>query len=123
MSTRRIALADVADAGRRCAAMFYVITAVLLWFVVPPLWRRWARWSTMTPAERSFTIRFATFGAVLAVVCAVAMLYLPHKERILLVLPLFAVGATLAKWRHNSRERLRRQAQEESSFGRARRIN
>jgi hypothetical protein len=103
--------------------MIYVIAAVLLWLIVPRLWRQWSNWKQMSAAERSFAIRFAAFSAVLTVILVIAMLYLPHKERALLILPLFAIGASLAKWRHSSRERLRREAEEATSFERARRIN
>lgn len=123
MSTRRIALADLRARGRPCTAMLYVLVAIAAWLIVPQLWKRWSNWKSMSPAERSFAIRFAAFSGVLTIVLVIAMLYLPHKERALLILPLFAIGATLAKWRHASRERLRREAAEATHFERARRIN
>lgn len=103
--------------------MFYVLTALALWLFLPRLVRKYLAWKKQTPAERSTAIRFASFSVVLTVIVVIAMLYLPHKERALAILPVFVLGATLARWWQNARERLRRQAEQDANFAQARRIN
>lgn len=103
--------------------MLYVAAIVALFLLLPRLFRRWMMWRRQSPAERSFAIRFAVFMAVLAVILVVTVLHLPPLPAAMLLLPIFVTGLTLATWWQSSRERLRRRAEEEASFQRARRIN
>lgn len=103
--------------------MFYFIAAVGLWLLLPRLVRRMKAWKNQSEAERSFMIRFTIFSWVLAFIFVGAILFLPNKGRVLMLVPIFLAGTTLARWWTNSRERLRRKAEMDTNFGRARRIN
>ncbi len=103
--------------------MFYFLAAVALWLIVPRLLRKFAAWKNQSEAERSFTVRFTAFSWMLAFAFVVAILFLPTKGRVLMLVPVFLAGMSLAKWWQNSRARLRRDAAATSNFERARRIN
>jgi Flp pilus assembly protein TadB len=103
--------------------MFYVLTAVALWLLLPRLLRKFAAWKNQSEAERSLTIRLTAFSWLLAFVFVVAIVFLPNKGRIIMLVPVFIAGTTLARWWQSSRERLRRQAEQEAGFAQARRIN
>ena len=103
--------------------MFYLLAAAALWLILPRLWRRRAAWKSQSEAERSFAVRFTIFSWLLAFIFVAAILFLPNKGRVLLLVPVFLVGMSLAKWWQHTRERLRRDAAATSSFERARRIN
>ncbi|MGB8170032.1 MAG: hypothetical protein WCF18_21190 [Chthoniobacteraceae bacterium] len=103
--------------------MIYVFAAVGLYLLARRLVPRWVAWNQRSPAERSFAVRFTIFSWLLAFIFIVAILFLPNKGRILMLVPVFIAGMSLARWWQNSRERLRREAQAETDFARARRIN
>ena len=103
--------------------MFYVLAAVALWLILPRLWRRRRAWKNQSEAERSFAVRFTIFSWLLAFIFVVAILFLPNKGRVLMLVPVFLAGMTLARWWQGSRARLRREAAATSNFERARRIN
>jgi Flp pilus assembly protein TadB len=68
-------------------------------------------------------MRFAIFTSLLAFIFLVAAVHLPPAGGLLLMIPIFLAATTLAKWWQSSRQRLRRAADAESNFERARRIN
>jgi|GEM_PF-4958626 len=104
--------------------MGFLFAIALLWFFLPRLMRLYMGWKAQSAAERSFAMRFTIFSWVLAFVFLAAFFFLPQaRYRLLLAVPIFLVGATLAKWWQTSRERLRRQAEVDENFARARRIN
>lgn len=87
------------------------------------VWPQIAKFRAGSPAERAFTVRFTAFTWLIAFLFAAAFIFLPNKGRILMMLPIFLVAVSLAKWWKNSRARLRREAQLDTNFGRARRVN
>jgi Na+/H+ antiporter NhaD/arsenite permease-like protein len=97
--------------------------AALLWLFLPSLLRRMKAWKSQSEEERSVAIRFTIFSWVLAFIFVTAALFLPNKGRVILLLPLFLIGATLARWWQNTRDRIRRKNAMDTNFGRARRIN
>ena len=103
--------------------MVYVFAAVGFFLLARRLVPRWTAWRKRSEAERSFAVRFTIFSWLLAFVFVLAILLLPNKGRVLMLVPVFLVGMTLAKWWQNTRERLRREAAATSDFERARRIN
>lgn len=103
--------------------MLYVIAAVGLYLLAKRLVPRWTAWKSRSPAERSFALRFTIFSWLMAFIFIVAILFLPNKGRVLMLIPVFLTGMSLAKWWQHTRERLRRDAEAASSFERARRIN
>jgi hypothetical protein len=103
--------------------MGYLVLLALLWFLLPRLVRSYAGWKARSAAERSFAVRFSIISWVLAFIFIAALLFLPNKGRIIMLVPVFLAGATLAKWWQTSRERLRQEAEGETNFARARRIN
>jgi len=111
------------SAGDFWVSMGYLILFALLWFFVPRLVRHYMAWKTQSAAQRSFTVRFTMFSWVLAFLFVGALLFLPNKGRVIMLVPVFLAGATLAKWWQTSRERLRREADADANFARARRIN
>lgn len=103
--------------------MIYVLAAVGLYLLARRLVPRWTAWKKRSAAERSFVLRFTIFSWVLAFIFVTAILFLPNKGRILMLVPVFLAGMSLARWWQSSRERLRREAEEATDFARARRIN
>lgn len=103
--------------------MFYVFAAIGLYFLARWLVPRWSLWRKRSAAEKSLAMRFTIFSWILAFVFVVAILFLPNKGRVLMLVPVFIAGMTLARWWQSSRERLRREEAEASDFARARRIN
>ncbi len=103
--------------------MLYVFAAVGLYLLARRLVPRWSAWKKRSAAERSFDIRFTIFAWTLAFIFIGAILFLPNKGRVLMLVPVFLTGMSLARWWQHSRERLRREAEAETDFARARRIN
>jgi hypothetical protein len=73
--------------------------------------------------ERAFAIRISLFSWVVGFILLVAFLFLPGKQRVLMLLPVFFAAVTLAKFWRNSKERLRREQQERVDLERMKRVN
>ena len=116
-------LAPPGPRGRVCGSMIYVLAAFALYLLAKRVVPRWMSWKTRSPVERSFAMRFTIFSWLLAFIFIVAILFLPNKGRVLMLIPVFLAGMSLAKWWQNTRERLRRESEAASNFERARRIN
>jgi hypothetical protein len=80
-------------------------------------------WTRAGAPERSFSIRFTIFAWLLAALAVLALVFLPNKGRVLMIIPIFLSSVALAKWWKNTRFRLRREAQLQTNFERARPIN
>jgi len=74
-------------------------------------------------AERHFALRLAIFSWVTAFVFALALMFLPNRQRVLLMIPLFLVAVSVAKLWRVGRTRLRREHEERDRFDRMKRIN
>ena len=73
--------------------------------------------------ERFFAIRMSAVCWIAGFVFLVALLFLPNKQRVLLMLPLFLAAVTLAGVWRKGRARLRREHELRDNFGRAKRVN
>jgi hypothetical protein len=74
-------------------------------------------------AERVFAVRLALFSWLAGFVFLIALLFLPNKQRVLLMIPIFLVGVSVAKLWRDGRARLRREHEERGRFERMKRIN
>jgi hypothetical protein len=74
-------------------------------------------------AERAFAVRLALFSWVAAFGFFIALMFLPNRQRVLLMIPIFLVVTTVAKLWRNGRSRLRREDEERDRFDRMKRIN
>ena len=74
-------------------------------------------------AERFFAMRVAIFSWVAGFAFLVALLFLPNKQRVLLMIPLFVLSVTVAKLWRTGRARLQREAQERGNLDRMKRVN
>jgi Na+/H+ antiporter NhaD/arsenite permease-like protein len=73
--------------------------------------------------ERAFAIRISAFSWLVGFLLLLAFLFLPNKQRVLMLLPVFFAAVTLAKFWRNSRERLRREQQARVDLERMKRVN
>ena len=74
-------------------------------------------------AERFFAMRVALFSWIAGFSFLVALIFLPNKPRVLLMIPLFVLAVTVAKLWRTGRARLRREEEERSSLDRMKRVN
>jgi len=79
--------------------------------------------SSRSAQERFFALRasiFTWFGSFLLLM---ALLFLPNKARVLLLIPIFFGAISVARYFQNTRERLRRQAEGQADLDRMKRVN
>ena len=74
-------------------------------------------------AERFFSMRLALFCWIAGFAFLIALLFLPNKQRVLLMIPLFVLTVTVAKLWRTGRARLRREEAERGSLDRMKRVN
>ena len=74
-------------------------------------------------AERFFAMRLALFSWVAGFAFLLALLFLPNKQRVLMMIPLFVLSVTVAKLWRTGRARLRREEAERGSLDRMKRVN
>lgn len=79
--------------------------------------------TSKSEAERFFSMRLALFCWVSGFTFLVALLFLPNKQRVLLMIPIFILVTTVAKLWRTGRARLRREEEERGSIDRMKRIN
>ena len=103
--------------------MTLLLAALAIAVVALIVWPQIAKFRAGSAAERAFTIRFTAFTWLIAFVFAAGFIFLPNKGRVIMMLPVFLVAVSLAKWWKNSRARPRREAQLDTNFERARRVN
>ena len=98
----------------------YLLLAVLIFGVFRT--HRSVRRST-TEEERAIAIRFSAFAWLVGFIFLSAFLFLPNKQRIIMLLPgvLFAIG--FAKFWRDKRARLRREDEERNRLERMKRVN
>lgn len=78
---------------------------------------------SQSEAERFFAIRISAVTWLLGFVCLAAGLFLPGRQVLLLAIPLFFAGVTLAKLWRDGRARLQREQGERDALERMKRIN
>ena len=74
-------------------------------------------------AERFFAMRVALFSWIAGFGFVIALIFLPNKQRVLLLIPLFVLTVTVAKLWRTGRARLRREEEERGSLERMKRVN
>jgi hypothetical protein len=74
-------------------------------------------------AERFFSMRVAIFAWISGFAFLIALLFLPNKQRVLLMIPLFVLAVTITKLWRTGRARLRREEEERGSLDRMKRVN
>ena len=74
-------------------------------------------------AERFFSMRLALFSWLAGFAFVIALIFLPNKQRVLMMLPFFVVSVSLAKLWRSGRTRLRREEAERGSIDRMKRVN
>ena len=74
-------------------------------------------------AERHFALRLAIFSWLAAIGFLIALMFLPNRQRVLMMIPLFLVTVSIAKLWRDGRARLRREHEERDRFERMKRIN
>ena len=74
-------------------------------------------------AERYFSMRLALFSWLAGFAFVIALIFLPNKQRVLLMIPLFVGIVTVAKLWRTGRARLRREEAERGSIDRMKRVN
>ncbi len=72
--------------------------------------------------ERAFVIRTAAASVLFIIVFIGLLFFLPNKARVLMLLPAFCIGVSLAKAWHLARVRLRREANARVAFERMKRV-
>ena len=73
--------------------------------------------------ERFFTIRVSAFSWLVGTLLLGAFLFLPNKQRVLFLLPVFVITISLAKFWQNARIRIRRERQERIDLERMKRVS
>jgi fatty acid desaturase len=99
-------------------------TYLLLGILVFGVWRtnRGVQ-RAQTVAERNFTVRTSVFVWFLGLLVLGGILFLPLRAILLLLIPVFFGGVTLARLLREARDRLRQQAQERVDLERMKRVN
>lgn len=73
--------------------------------------------------ERGIAIRFSAFAWVVGFLFLLAFIFLPNKQRVILMVPAFIVAIGLAKFWRNKRADLRRRSAEQARIDRMKRVN
>ncbi len=74
-------------------------------------------------AERFFSMRVAIFAWIAGFAFLIALIFLPNKQRILLMLPIFVFAMSVTRLWRTGRARLRREEEERGSLDRMKRVN
>ena len=74
-------------------------------------------------AERFFAMRLALFSWLAGLAIVIALIFLPNKQRVLMMIPVFVLSVSVAKLWRTGRARLRREEAERGSLDRMKRVN
>lgn len=78
---------------------------------------------SVTPEERGMAIRVSAFAWLAGFLFLVAFIFLPNKQRILLLLPGFIFAVAFARFWRDKRARLRRERDGRADLERMKRVN
>ena len=98
----------------------YLLLAILLFGVFRT--HRSVRRS-VTPEERGMAVRVSAFAWLVGFIFLIAFLFLPNKQRVIMMLPGFIFAVAFAKFWRDKRARLRREHDERASLERMKRVN
>ena len=73
--------------------------------------------------ERAIAIRISAFAWLVGFIFLAAFLFLPNKQRVILMIPGFIFAVSLAKFWRDKRARLRRASEEQTRLDRMKRVN
>jgi hypothetical protein len=99
-------------------------TYLLLAFLIFCVWKTHRSVQrSQTPRERFFVMRVSIFGWFLVFLLLLAIVFLPGKALILLLLPVVLGGISVARFLRDARARLRRANEERVDLERMKRVN
>ena len=98
----------------------YLLLAILLFGVFRT--HRSVRRSA-SAEERAIAIRVSAFAWLVGFIFLIAFLFLPGKQRVILMLPAFIFAVAFAKFWRDKRARLRRASEEQTRLDRMKRVN
>ena len=78
---------------------------------------------SVTPEERGMAIRVSAFAWLVGFLFLFALLFLPNKQRVILMLPGFLFAVAFARFWRDKRARLRREHDERASLERMKRVH
>lgn len=78
---------------------------------------------SVTPEERGMAIRVSAFAWLAGFLFLIAFIFLPNKQRIIMLLPAFIFAVAFAKFWRDKRARMRRENDERASLERMKRVN
>lgn len=109
-------------AARLARQMKFVLCILLIGIIFGAMRTQRQLRQSRNEQERAFVIRTISAIALFAIIFTALLLFLPNKARVLLLLPAFVVGLSLAKAWHQTRNRLRREAAGRVDFERMKRV-
>ena len=98
----------------------YLLLAVLIYGVFRT--QRTVRRSA-SPAERAVAVRVSAFAWLVGFLFLLAFVFLPNKQRVIMMLPAFIFAVSFAKFWRDKRDRLRREDDERAKLERMKRVN
>ena len=78
---------------------------------------------SVTPEERGMAIRVSAFAWLAGFLFLMAFIFLPNKQRIIMLLPGFIFAVAFARFWRDKRARLRRERDERADLERMKRVN
>ena len=112
---------EIVGERARVMNLIWLLIAAALGYIIWSTHRAVQRSST--PQEKALAIRGAAVFWLLGFVFLAALIFLPNKARVLMMLPAFFVAVSLGKAWRNARERLRREEQARVDLERMKRVN
>ncbi len=103
--------------------MKFILFILLAGLVFGLVRTRWNARRVVSAEERGMAIRLGSAAWLLGFVFVAAFLFLPNKQRVLMLLPAFIVAVSLAKFWRDKRNRLRRESDESARLARMKRVN
>lgn len=78
---------------------------------------------SVTPEERAISIRVSAFAWLTGFLFLLALVFLPNKQRVIMLIPAFIFAVSFAKFWRDKRARLRHENDERSRLDRMKRVN
>ncbi len=78
---------------------------------------------SVTAEERGMAIRVSAFAWLMGFIFVIALIFLPNKQRVIMMLPAFIFAVAFAKFWRDKRARLRRENEERVNLERMKRVN
>ena len=78
---------------------------------------------SVTAVERGMAIRVSAFAWLMGFIFLIALIFLPNKQRVIMMLPAFIFAVAFAKFWRDKRARIRRENAERVNLERMKRVN